>query len=199
MLAVSEEFQNALVDIDTIGDRNIYTDKETLRFAWLVELPADIRLTDHATDLTWQGQLYVSQGDILSLPSIVREREIKLQSYTLRISNVDLSNIDQTPLDKLTSQNFTGAICNITLVLLREDGSIIDGINMYRGTFHTWTENETDTSATMNITLTSPWSKPNLTAGRVTSNNNQTDLYSGDKFFEFAHRERDSLGWGAKE
>lgn len=190
---VSPAFRDALFDVDTGKDA------ETLRFAWLVELPVDIRLTDHAVDLTWQGQTYVSQGDIISLPGIVREREIKLQSYTLRLSNTDLSDVDQTPLDKLTSRNFTGTSCNVTLVLLREDGSIIDGINMYRGTFHTWTENETDTSSTMSITLTSPWSKPNLTAGRVTSDNNQQDLYENDRFFEFAHRERDNLGWGGKD
>ncbi|MBL4837134.1 MAG: DUF2163 domain-containing protein [Kordiimonadaceae bacterium] len=185
MMSVSPELTAAL-------------DAEQMRFAWLIQLPADIYLTDYATDLVWNGNIYVSQGDILSLPSVVRERGIKLQSYSIKLSNVDLSDGDQTPLDKLSSGNFTGAPCGATVLLLNADDSIIDGISLYKGTFHTWTENETNTSSTMNITLTSPWSKPNLTAGRVTSNNNQEDLYDGDKFFQYAHRERTDIGWGGK-
>lgn len=172
---------------------------ESLRFAWLIDLPEGIHLTDHARDLAFDGRSYVSQGDILTLPSIVREREIKLQSYTMTLSNTDLGV--GTPLDKLSSRNYTGTACEVRLVLLNPDDSIIgnDAISLYKGTFHTWSERETDKSSTMTISLTSPWSKPNLTAGRVTSTNNQEERYANDKFFRWAHRERDNLGWGAKD
>ncbi|MFC3051660.1 hypothetical protein [Kordiimonas pumila] len=169
---------------------------ESLRFAWLINLPANIYLTDWGVDISYGGHTYISQGDILTLPSIVREREIKLQGYSLT-----LSGADQQYAGLLAASNRTGAECTVQLVLLDAGGSVVGGeaIGMYKGTFHTWQEQESGSNSTLTISLTSPWSKPNLTAGRMTSSNNQEDIYAGDKFFQYAHRERENIGWGAEK
>ncbi len=180
MLDVSSALQTAL-------------EGESLKFAWLVDLPANIHLTDWGVDIDFGGNTYLSQGDILTLSSVQRVREIKLQSYSLT-----LSSADQLYAGLLASENRTGAACQVRLVLLDAEDSVIgdEAIGMYKGTFHTWQERESGSNSTLNITITSPWSKPNLTAGRMTSSHNQEDIYGGDKFFQYAHRQRENTGWG---
>jgi len=168
---------------------------DQLRFAWLLQLPAGLLLTNHETDVTIGADTYMSGGFILSLPNIVRESNIKLQDYSIQ-----LSGIQDTLKTLFSSRNMTGEVCQVFLVLLDGEGVVIDApVSLYKGTFHTWVERDTENTITLDIKLTSPWSKPNLTAGRMTSNNNQTDRYPGDKFFEFAHEEKKDLGWGRED
>jgi len=192
MLSVSPGLLTALQD-------------DSLKFAWLIAFPnmpdvtnggaIGVYFTDFANDLTYGSNTYVSAGDVLTLPGIVRERGIKLQAY-----NFTLAGADQTNAVRLASENMTGQTGEIFLALLDDTGAPIGGeaISMYKGTFHTWKERESGSNSTVQVSLTSPWSKPNLTAGRITSNNNQTDRYPGDNFFKFAHRERNNIGWGGE-
>lgn len=175
---------------------------DSLKFAWLIAFPnmpnggsTGVFLTDHAVDLTFQGNTYVSAGDVLTLPGIVRERGIKLQGYSFTLAGADLTNAV-----RFEAENMTGQVGEVFLVLLDDTGVPVSGeaISMYKGTFHTWKERESGSNSTVQVSLTSPWSKPNLTAGRITSNNNQTDRYPGDNFFKFAHRERNNIGWGGE-
>ncbi len=169
-------------------------ESEGFRFAWLVDVAGHL-YTDFDRELSYQGQSYASMGNILSLSPIMRERGIKLQSYTVTLSGVD----GMIPAI-LSSANLTGRACTIYLAFPEADGTLNDSdvISLYKGTFHSWSQRESDTSSVVTIKITGPWSKPDLTAGRVTSNDNQTQNYAGDKFFEFAHEERTNLGWGGK-
>lgn len=166
-----------------------------VRIAWLVNIAGVLYLTDFERDISFGGNSFVSQGDVLNLPDIVRERGIKLQGYSITLSGVDGFIPAQ-----LAAANRTGQSCAIYLAFPDADGSLpaSDVIRLYKGTFHSWSVRESETSVTVTIQITSPWSKPDLTAGRITSNDNQTQSYPGDKFFEFAHEERDNLGWGGK-
>ncbi|WP_286828738.1 MULTISPECIES: baseplate hub protein [Kordiimonas] len=168
---------------------------EAFRFAWLVDVAGTLFLTDFDRDLSFSGQTYRSQGDILTLSPIVRERGIKLQSY-----NVTLTGVDGYIPAVLGAGNWTGRDCTIYLAFPAADGALdeTEVISLYKGTFHSWSQHESDRSSAVTVKITSPWSKPDLTAGRVTSNDNQTQNYAGDKFFEFAHEERTNLGWGGK-
>jgi len=188
---------------------------EALQFAWLIAFPnmvdvtrldgngdpvTGLFLTDAETDITLNTTAYpntnfVSAGDMLRLPGIVRERGIKLQGYSFTLAGASQQNAV-----RFEAANMTGQICDILLVLLNADGSIISGeaINLYRGTFHTWQERDSGGSSTVTVSLTSPWSQPNLTAGRITSDNNQQERYAGDNFFKFAHRKRENIGWGGE-
>ncbi len=191
MLAVSNALQAALA-----GD--------ALKFAWLIGFPNmpnpatgtnGVFFTDGATNISFGGDTYVSAGDILSLPGIVRERGIKLQGYSFT-----LAGADQTNAVLLAAENMTGQVGEVFLALLDDAGAPIGGeaISLYKGSFHTVSERESGASSTVQVSMTSPWSKPNLTAGRVTSNNSQQDRYPGDNFFKFAHRERKNIGWGGE-
>jgi len=184
---------------------------DSLKFAWLIafsDMPditnggaPGVFLTDFERDISFSkdgvapADTYVSAGDVLSLPGIVRERGIKLQGYSF-----SLAGADHTNAVRLAAENMTGQVGEVFLVLLDDAGAPIGGeaISMYKGTFHTWKERESGSNSTVQVSLTSPWSKPNLTAGRITSNNNQTDRFPGDDFFKFAHRERNNIGWGGE-
>lgn len=168
---------------------------ETLRYAWLLQIGDDLFFTDHALDIDLAGNTYVSQGDILRLSSIVRERNIKLQSYS-----IEFSNVDGAVSAALRTHDRSGETCDVSLVLLDGVGAPIAGqaISLYRGAFDSWVERDTDSTATISLRLTSPWAKPNLTAGRITSDNNQQDNFAGDRFFEFAHEEKNTIGWGGE-
>lgn len=178
--------------------------KETMQFAWLITIGDDLRYTNHAVDIVFGGETFARDGDLLRMPSIVRERAIKLQSYTVEFSNVDgataynLSHklVGETVVD----YDRTGDVCEVLLVLLGADGLPVAGeaISLYKGLFDSWVERDTDNSATISVKITSPWAKPNLTAGRTTSDFDQQNQHTGDRFFQFAHEERNTIGWGDK-
>jgi len=178
---------------------------ETLRFAWLLQLGGDLFYTNHTVDIDFDGNSYKSQGDLLSLPSVVRERRIKLQSYTVTFSNVDtvmaynIRHKYDPGLPGFAPYDRVGDPCEVRLVFLDASSAIIKGeaISLYKGAFDSWTEQDSGTRSTIAVKITSPWAKPNLTAGRATSDHNQKDNYPGDKFFEFAHEEKNTIGWGA--
>lgn len=183
MLAVSSTLQAALA-------------AEQHYFAWLISIGADLHFTTHAYDLTHDGKQFLSKGDILRLSNISRERDIKLQSYS-----IELSNVDRLLADTLNGNDLTGEDCDVSLALLDEAGVIINDevIHLYRGAFDSWVERESSTTSVISLKLTSPWDKPNLTAGRITSQHNQSDRFTGDQFFSFAHEEKNTIGWGAKD
>lgn len=183
MLSVSSALQSALA-------------AEQHYFAWLISIGPDLHFTTHGHDLTHNGKHYLSRGDILRLSNISRDRDIKLQSYS-----IEFSNVDRLLADALSGDDLTGEDCDVYLALLDENAEIIDDevIHLYRGAFDSWTERESGTTAVISLKLTSPWDKPNLTAGRITSQHNQSDRFEGDQFFSFAHEEKNTIGWGAKD
>ncbi|WP_417459225.1 hypothetical protein [Kordiimonas sp.] len=165
-------------------------------FAWLIDMDSGIwRWTTHGTDLVVGGDTYHSLGNILSLQPIVRERDIKLQSYTMRLSGAERTLADQLRLVALT-----GIPCVISLILIGADGDVVgdEAIRLYKGAVHAWSEDEGEDTASVEIQITSPWSKPSQTSGRLTSTDAQEDRYAGDKFFEFAHVEKSNIGWGGE-
>lgn len=165
---------------------------DQLRYAWLLKIGDDLHFTNHAGDVIWDGNTYRSEGDVLRFPTIVRERAIKLQSYV-----VEFSGVDGAVSLALLDHDRTGETCEVFLMLFDSAGTPVgDPISLYKGAFDSWVERETTNASTISVKITSPWAKPNLTAGRMTSNHNQQDRYSDDKFFEFAHEEKNTIGWG---
>ncbi|WP_417451275.1 hypothetical protein [Kordiimonas sp.] len=166
--------------------------------AWLLDLgegAQQLHWTSHAADLVVGATSYKSEGHIAGLPAIVRERAIKLQSYTIR-----LIGSDRLIANTFRQFNMTGLPVVVSLALLDVGGEVIggDAIRLYKGSVQSWRESEDDGSATLELKITSPWSKPSQTAGRLTSTSAQQDRYAGDRFFEFAHVEKTNLGWGGK-
>ena len=163
------------------------------KYAWLVELPDGLYFTNHAVDLVHDGKTYLANGGLLSVPAITRDREIKENGASLTFADEDglLSAA-------LRARNLTGETCAIRQVFLDDGGAIIAGfaLGVSQGTFHNWIQRTTSKQDHITVKFTGGFSRPAQTAGRITSNNNQQDLFAGDDFFEFAHENRDHLGWG---
>ena len=184
--------------LDVHADVKAALNAEHVTFAWLLDIgdgASQLRWTTHAANLVVGGKPYASDKYIAGLPAIVRERGIKLQSYTIR-----LLGSDRQDATLFRSVNVTGVPVVVSLVLLDAAGAVIggDAVKLYKGSIQSWREQEDDSSATVEIKITSPWSKPSQTAGRLTSASAQQDRYAGDRFFEFAHVEKSNLGWGGK-
>lgn len=171
---------------------------DQIAYAWLLKLGDTHRLTNHSDDIVIGADTYLSDGRILRFPSIVRERQIKLQSYSVEFSNVDRS---ASTLFSDPEYKWIGAPCEVLLALLDSSGGVVSGaaVSLYRGAFDSWVERGTASTATVTVKITSPWATPNLTAGRITSDYAQKDRFPGDRFFEFAHENKNTIAWGSAE
>lgn len=164
---------------------------------WLLELPGNVNLTTHTRDIVLNGKTYVTSGHILKIPPINREKEIKLHGVTITLSAVD-GSIEAA----LAARNMTNEPCALHLVFIDgTDGSIIAGqsMSMYRGKFDSFTVRETETRDEITVKISSAWAKPDKTSGRITNPQDQEELHAGDRFFEFAHEEKEQIGWGGGE
>ena len=184
--------------LDVHSDIRTALEGEHAIFAWLLELgeaPYTLRWTTHASNVTLGSNTFNAAAQVQSLPAIVRERDIKLQAYTIRIVGSD-----RVMANSLRAPTTIGQPVSVSLVLLRDDGAVIgdEAIQLYKGTVQSWRESEEEGSATVELKITSPWSRPRQTTGRLTSTSAQQDRYAGDRFFEFAHVEKSNLGWGGK-
>lgn len=177
-----------------------------LSFAWLVDMPSNdpesrLYYTDHATPVSVEGTEYLSNGTLLDMPTLVRDGKIKSHSVTITFTgnNAELLTI-------MASRNMTGEDVSISLVLFDGDGAILTGtpITMFVGTFDGWSFQDGSGGDSISVKVTGPWTKPNLTAGRMTSDGDQMERYSDpdkytpevDRFYAYAHIEQDNLGWG---
>ncbi|MBL4837366.1 MAG: hypothetical protein JKY34_07290 [Kordiimonadaceae bacterium] len=162
---------------------------------WLLELPDGVSLTTHNADITINGNTYLATGHIMKIPPIQREKEIKLHSVSIQLSGVD-GWIEAS----LTTRNMTNEPCALHLVLIDDAGSVVGGqsLNMYKGKFDTWSLRETSKQDIITVKLSSAWAKSNKTSGRMTNPQDQQELHDGDRFFEFAHEEKDHIGWGGE-
>ncbi|WP_262689779.1 hypothetical protein [Kordiimonas aestuarii] len=133
-------------------------ESDHVHFAWLIDIEGDIehwRWTTHGHDLVVEGVTYVSEGQVAGLPAIVRERDIKLQSYTIR-----LVGSDRVEAALFRMRYLVGRPVTVSLVLLEGESGVIGGkaIRLYKGSVHSWREIEDDTSARVELKITSPWS-----------------------------------------
>jgi len=193
-----------MLNLDT--DAQTALNSDTFTFAWLVDLPAAnqssrLRFTDHATPITIGVTDYLSSGALLGLPSMVRDGKVKSHSVTITFSGNSAEL-----LAELTSRNMTGEDVSISLVLFGADGAPLPGmpVTMFAGTFDGWSYRDGSGGDTIAVKITGPWTKPNLTAGRITSDGDQMERYSDtevygpvvDRFYAYAHIQQDNLGWG---
>jgi len=184
--------------LDVHSDIRTALEGEHVIFAWLLELgegAQTLRWTTHTSDVVVGGNTFAAAAHVQSLPAIVRERDIKLQAYTIRIVGSD-----RLVANSFRAPETIGQPVSVSLVLLRDVGTVIGGeaIELYKGTVQSWRESEEEGTATVELKITSPWSRPRQTTGRLTSTSAQQDRYAGDRFFEFAHVEKSNLGWGGK-
>lgn len=173
---------------------------ETIHHAWLLEVAEAFFWTTHGSDVTvnlGQGDVtFASVGKILTVPTISRNKEIRQHGLTLALDGVE-NDIYQA----LSNNVLVGRSCRLSLAVLDKVGNVIgdQAINMYEGTFDSWSFRDAGSAEQIDIKIIGPWSKPDQTAGRFTSDSSQQEYSPGDKFMQFAHVELENLPWGEKD
>jgi hypothetical protein len=167
---------------------------DNFEYAYLCDLPANLRYTNHATDLSVGGVTYISNGLVSEFSGVSQSQAITLDSYTLQ-----LSNVDNSIAKGYTLSNFRGQPATIYMAII-EDGEVV-GVPtvIYKGTLDSFGIKETGSTSTLSLKLTSFWANYNQKGGRYTSDSIQQGLHTGDTIFKYAHEESsDSLGWGKR-
>ena len=167
---------------------------DSFEYAYLCDLPPNLRYTNHATDLTVGGVTYISNGLVSEFSGVSQSQAISLDSYTLT-----LSNVSNDVAKGYTAVNFRGQSATIYMAII-ENGVVVGTPTViYKGTLDSFGIKETGSTSTLSLKLTSFWANYNQKGGRYTSDSIQQGLHTGDTIFKYAHEESsDSLGWGKR-
>ena len=164
---------------------------DTFEYAYLCKLPSNLYYTNHATDLDYDGNTYLSNGLLMKFADVTKDQVMKVGSY-----NLELSNVDTTIANAYMTTSFRGYEADI-LIAIMENGVIVgDPIIMFKGTVDTWGIQEGTSGSTLQIKLTSHWASYNQKAGRYTNDSLHQQTHSGDDFFKYAHEDKENIGWG---
>lgn len=163
---------------------------DSFEYAYLCKLPSGLYYTNHSTNLSYDGNTYLSNGLLMKFSDVTKDQAMKVGSY-----NLELSNVETTIANAYISTSFRGYDAEI-LVAIMENGVIVgDPIIMYKGTVDTWAVQESRKSSSLQIKLTSHWASYNQKAGSYTNDSIHQQTHSGDDFFKYSHEDKDNIGW----
>lgn len=167
---------------------------DSFEYAYICDLPANLHFTNHSTDLSYNSNSYISNGLVTGFSPVTQTQGMSLASYTLTLSNVDIS-----VAQGYSSGNYRGQDATIYLAIV-SNGSIIGTPTiLYRGTLDSFAIKESGSTSSLTLKLTSHWANYNQRGGRYTSDSIQQGIHSGDRIFKYAHEESsDSLDWGKR-
>lgn len=152
-----------------------------------------IYLTDHAIDLTYDGDTYNSSNDLLSIGEPKESRELRVNTLTL-----SLSGADQTYISLFLQNAFMNKQAKFYKAVLQSDNVSIAGspILVFDGRMVRWEINESRTTSEVLVEVASHWADFDKKAGRLTNSTSQQRYFTGDKGFEFAAKSVKDLQWG---
>ena len=169
---------------------------DAMSVCYLVKLP-DLAVTSAAYDIAYNGDVYVSDGLLISVDGVNSTTDIRTDTHT-----IVLDDANQTALSIFGNGNYIGREATISIALQNDDGSLIlddnnnGPIEIFTGLFDGWALKEEKTTSKMNIKLKSHWASFNRTSGRFTNNASQQELYPTDTFFDFSHVDQNEIRWG---
>lgn len=182
MLTVTAAVQAALES----GDFN---------FAYLVDLPGPLRITNWFKDVTYDSNVYSSNGILLEVANSGSSDAMKVDQTIL-----SLSNTDQTALGIYGAADYFGQAATVYLALFDDDNVLIpDPIIDFQGTLDGWGVEESTTESVIEVKITSHWAKYNRTAGRFTNDYSQQEHHPGDTFFDYGHEDKSEMRWGMRK
>jgi len=167
---------------------------DSFEYAYICDLPANLHFTNHSKGLSHNGKTYISNGLVTGFSPITQTQGMSLSSYTLTLSNVDIS-----VAQGYTAGNYRGHTATIYLAIVANGSIVGTPTILYRGTLDSFAVKESNSTSTLTLKLTSHWANYNQKGGRYTSDSIQQGIHSGDRIFKYAHEESsDSLGWGKR-
>lgn len=151
-------------------------------------------ITDWQINIPWDGNDYLSLGNLLSIPPIPEIINPRVGSIPIKFSGVNQANISTA----LTEDYTDIQVINYIGLLNTSYSLIVDPILIYDGRIDNYELNENPGEGTSTLTwhVASHWADFEKRSGRRTNDNDQQNLFSGDKGFEFSSEIVKDLKWG---
>ena len=166
-----------------------------LEFAWN---EGTDYITDFPRDLEWDGNTYLSTGDLLSVPVISETLGIRVNTVSFTLSGVNQSNIS-----KALSTNFIGLPITIYRGFFSTEAPSVndiieDPIILFKGYISAFSLSEDPVTGTSKLSWSaaSHWSDFERKNGRQTNDRTHQELFPGDRFFEYAGQTVEDFKWG---
>lgn len=142
-----------------------------------------LRFTDYGRDLEWNGNDYLSDGNLISISNPSDTLSLSVGTLTITLSGANLANI-ALPL----SENFNDVVVWLYRGFIDASGEIIADPLGKKGQIDTWATEEDPRGGYSRVvwTVSNHWATWKQSGGRRTNDNDQQAAYPGDKFFEFA-------------
>lgn len=178
------------VDADTIAAIN----KDAFDFALLIKIqfPRGTQYwTDYGHDLVYDGKTYNHSSALLEVSSVSDRTDLSVGNFTISMSDVDgaISSIVQ-------SQPISGRRVDVWRAII-ENGSVSHVIGVQNnGRMSTWSADEDEETAVVNIEVASHWADFMRVSGRRTTLASQKRFYPNDTGFKQAHAVPRKLKWG---
>ncbi|MFQ5510039.1 MAG: hypothetical protein ACE5FN_12010 [Leptospirillia bacterium] len=168
-----------------------------VRLAHLVEIHLDSNLgryTDAHRDLVWGGNIYLADGNLMDIPTVTEEADLRVGSVTVSLTGVAQANIATALLEPSTDRQ----VVIRTGCLDAADALIADPVVVFDGRIDGWSIREDPEGGTSVVewTVASHWADFEKTAGRRTNHEDQQTFFPGDDGFKFAPEIIRDIRWG---
>lgn len=150
-------------------------------------------MNDSYKTINFDGNDYLGVGHFMGFSDIEETSKIIVSSMTL-----SLSGIDQEWIANVLAKDYINREVKVWTGFLNDLGELIDSpVLFFQGNMDapTISENPDASTSIVSVTATNIWADFNRKTGRHSNNEEQQILYPGDKGFEFAAQNVDSLVW----
>lgn len=160
-----------------------------------IDLGTQLYLTDSPFDVTYSSQVYSAEPYVSGVSSSRESTDLRVGTITLNFSTVSST---------LRGYLFSNDIVNRTVqiykaVLSDATGAIVgDPIPTFKGYINSFTVNDSGDRSTASINVSSHWADFEKKNGRMTNDNSQQYVFSGDLGMEYAANTVKNLEWGGK-
>jgi len=156
-----------------------------------IDFSTAVYMTDNFHEITYAGNAYQPGGHFLGLSEIKETAELKVGSTTLL-----LSGVEQTYISAILGGDYVNRQVLVHRVVL-ENGAIVgDPILVLDGRIAHFAIADSDGGSQIQLTISSHWADFEGKNGRVTSDNSQQSVFSGDLGMEFSAQLIRNISWG---
>lgn len=170
--------------------------KPTVRMAHLLKIQTStpILLTNHYRNLAFNSENYLANGDLLNVPIIRENLNIKSN-----IVSFVLTSANQSYLSQFLTENPTNSKVTLWIAFIDSTSTIVaDPIEIFAGYVDDWECKEDSTSqrSSISVNAASIWVDFEKVAGRKTNSSSQNIYFPTDSGFEFSSQIVKDLKWG---
>lgn len=142
-----------------------------------LDFATPLYLTTAPYDLEYDGQTWLSSAIISEIPTIKESLEMRPNNISLQMAGSALVN------QALTFENYN----NAEVLIYRYLVDTAETVQEYKGFIQTYkkSENKQSGKSVITWTIASHWFDWSRRYGRVINDQEQQDLYTGDRFFEY--------------